>query len=455
MESKVAHLWKGVLAWLAVTSADLTDDERVYVRNWHRARVCSGTNRVATAGVLLALLTMIPIGLLAPPTIRPILLTMHGGVAVLLATWRLALSRLSTDPRMFLFVSEMLAATGYAAAVAFAFRQDPSRDNIVFLTTMFMAVSVFNVLLCPFANQMILVSAGIQFALGLMAWHTQEHLPTWIIAHGGYLGFAVVLQYARLHGLRHTALQEHESRRLASQNEKLRLETMLKERAIARDIQDNLALPPARMATGSLTASFYQVRHETLGGDWLAARPVEGDGLAILAMDAAGHGVPAALVVHAAQTLWAAALEEPRFDPAAWIQKLNGTLIALGRQRAHAMSVGIAVVGTRKLTYWSAGHVPLLILEGDGDAAALSPVVARGNLLGVTPELGLAPTEFELGAKPFSILLGTDGIFARGVRVDRHLVLSLLASLESEGTPALNAGTMRDDKSLVWVKSAG
>ncbi len=69
----------------------------------------------------------------------------------------------------------------------------------------------------------------------------------------------------------------------------------------------------------------------------------------------------AALICHAVQSLWADSLADSHFDPERFLRRVNSTLFTLGKNQPHTLTLGILRMTKDDLTYWSAGHVPVLV----------------------------------------------------------------------------------------------
>jgi hypothetical protein len=222
---------------------------------------------------------------------------------------------------------------------------------------------------------------------------------------------------------------------------------------VAREIQDSLAPPPAQVFAGDLRVACYHVKHDKVAGDWMALRSMPNGDLIAVVADATGKGIQAALVAHALQSLWADSLADAEFDPAAWVARVNRTLYRLGETKPHSLTLGIVRIAGDRVTYWSAGHVPLFIVRREASGRSLvSPLMARGAVLGLAPEVALTESTTVLppGAE-VSILLGTDGVFVRGSRSGRREVLGLVEQLTASGVDALAATVVEDDKTLVVI----
>ncbi len=148
------------------------------------------------------------------------------------------------------------------------------------------------------------------------------------------------------------------------------------------------------------------------GGDLWAWRDLGDDRVLLLVADATGHGAaPALLAAVAKGTIdahWQ--LEGSDLDPGRLLSALNRAVYRSGRRR-YLMTAFAAVVdvGTGRITFANAGqNFPLVI-----GARGLEQLVARGDALGVAPEVRYETLgrNLELGDK---VLLYTDGFTEAG-----------------------------------------
>ena len=246
------------------------------------------------------------------------------------------------------------------------------------------------------------------------------------------------------------ALAQFEQRFHTERQKRQKMEADLE---VAREIQDSLAPPPAQDHDGQLDVRCLQLKHSTVAGDWMAVRKLENGTLLAVVADATGKGVQAALVTHAVQSLWADALgQEGDFDPEAWIQRVNRTLVRLGEKKPHSLTLGIALMSPARVTYWSAGHIPLFVVTGSGDQQQVRPLSGKGQVLGLKSEVLLASSSMDLPATgPIRILLGTDGVFERGTRTSKREVLAFVDAVDKNAAAAMEALAADDDKTIVLI----
>ena len=181
-----------------------------------------------------------------------------------------------------------------------------------------------------------------------------------------------------------------------------RVAAMERELAIARRIQQGL-LPASLPEVAGIVAAARLVSAEAVSGDFYDAAPLNG-GIALLAVDVSGHGVPAALIASMAKLAFSQA--SPRAaDPAALLTAMNETLTGnIGDQFFTACCVYLDPVrGLARLG--NAGHPPALLLRG-GRVEELKP---DGPLGGLLPGARFDATEIAL-LPGDRILLYTDGV---------------------------------------------
>ena len=241
------------------------------------------------------------------------------------------------------------------------------------------------------------------------------------------------------------------------QQEKILRQRMERDLDLAREIQDSLTPPPAHSYAGNLQVVCHQIKHHQVAGDWMAVREMPDGDIVVIVADATGKGLQAALVVHAVQSLWADTLGQDVFDARNWLLRVNRSLVRLGEQKKHSMTLGIAVIKKKSLVYWSAGHIPLFVVleekTEDGVKTNIKPIMAKGSVVGLSPEVELEESTFDLPEHTdITMMLGSDGVFTKGSRSSRRDIAEILTNLEKEGQEALKKCLSEDDKTLVLIK---
>jgi serine phosphatase RsbU (regulator of sigma subunit)/anti-sigma regulatory factor (Ser/Thr protein kinase) len=202
-------------------------------------------------------------------------------------------------------------------------------------------------------------------------------------------------------------------------------------------------------------------RAAQVGGDWYDAIVLPGGHVGLAIGDVVGHGVRAAtLMGELRSALRAYAISEPD-SPAAALTRLNSLVARThgGQMVATALYMVIDTDG-RHLRFASAGHLPPLLLDAEGDARFLESAPM--------PPLGIAwHTSSDVGdaelAPGSTVLLYTDGLVERrGEQIDDGL--ARLRTAMSEGPASLEAlcshvlsrtpgqAELQDDVALLAVK---
>jgi hypothetical protein len=290
---------------------------------------------------------------------------------------------------------------------------------------------------------------------GILIWHLSgyPYLLTWALLLGlsDTLGLSYFLLQARRS--RSLALIEIRAKALEAQNRELTLKAMESDLALARQMQRSLAPPPETLRSGSFSLHFYYVAHGPLGGDWSATRVLNDETIIIAVGDVTGKGIPAAMVVQAVQALWAHSLSQPNFVPETWINSVNQTLLMMGEREPHTLTLGVLVLEKLKMTYYSAGHIPVMIRSHAVGSTDIRLVQGIGNILGLQERSELTPAVIQFDPlRTKSILIGSDGILGWELRRHKKLVMNLFDELCTTGQPNFAAVPVNDDQTLVWVE---
>lgn len=251
------------------------------------------------------------------------------------------------------------------------------------------------------------------------------------------------------------ALTEYRSQQLLAENQKLQIAAMEAELRIASELQESLAPPPEALSGKGYTAQFYYLPFGVLGGDCIAARRLEDDTVAVVVGDVTGKGVAAAMVVHSVQSLWTEAINSEQFDAERWLQGVNQTLYLMGQQRAHTMTLGLLLLKSSSVVYYSAGHVPLAVLSKVEGRDTVHFVNGLGAPLGLERELKITPASLDLSkGQAHTLILGTDGVLSWKLRSSRKAMVQLKNAVHQRGKAALAEIGDDDDKILVVVDYA-
>ncbi len=449
-------IWLSVQHILKAHTEDMTSLERALVDRLHVEHLMRVAITFRNFAAPLLLISAIPIYLLAPEPQRWIQMgaDLTSGFMML---WVASLSQWQQGRwlRPYLLLLEAIAGLGYALCLHVAVIGRPDLSDIGFLSSLYVAMMIFNISMCPYPNITVLGSYLFHVLLGALAWSGGPHLRTLdftlIVAGSGLL--AVTLFYSRIFYFNREKILELRSHELLLQNEKLKVQAIELEVAMAKQIHESFD-PPERIETEhGFRIRIYQSKLGLLGGDWMATRTLPNGDQVLLVADATGKGMQAALVIHAVQSLWASALHESEFDPLTWIAGLNRTLWELGKRSAHTMTLGLVIVKAETVDYYSCGHIPLFILCSPklGEYRLL-PLVTGGDILGLSPEATLHPIAINLAkVSAEAIFLATDGVFDQPSRVRKEDIRVLDACLFKEGHHALDRIRTHDDKMLAVI----
>ena len=223
--------------------------------------------------------------------------------------------------------------------------------------------------------------------------------------------------------------------------------------ALARKIQDSLAPPRELQKIGNLEIRSFHEKHNAVAGDWLAVKHGDDGRCVLIVADATGKGIQAALVVHALQSLWAEHQNDLARYPHEWLERVNRTLAVLGEGAPHSMTIGLCVVDQRSLQYWSAGHLPLFIVERIKQQDKVTPLAARGQILGVVPRIEMQAKTYTFPEEgEVEIILATDGVLDRGSMTRARDILALREKIIGESLNLRTDCRAEDDKTLVYLK---
>jgi hypothetical protein len=444
------------LAILLGSNRDLTPEQRDFVRQWHRQQIDVIAMTVCQLMFPVSLVMIVITYAMAPWKRLVPQVGTHIAMSLMLWLWPRLRGRRRIDPTHYFYGLGLVCSVGYAYTMRTTLTGATTVEQTALWPFIMGGVSIFTVLFCPYFNYMVTVTLLIQLALG--AWAASVNpliiMPRWLISEAQILAFAAAAAYGRIYRTRQEALGELNSRTLMLELERLRVEAHERDLALARQMQDSFTPATQSLAWGSFEAQFYHLKYGVLGGDWAASRRTD-DGLILVVADATGKGIAAGLVVHAIQSLWAFALLDAAFEPIRWINGVNRTLCELGSGSDHSMSMAIAVITEARVTYYSAGHVPLFLLQGSGPDERLKTVTGGGMPLGIAREIRIEPVTVDWSEAPCTALfLGTDGVFDRGTRTTRKAVRGLMEAVETQGSAGLASCPSEDDKLLVMVRRA-
>ncbi|MBB5999272.1 PP2C family protein-serine/threonine phosphatase [Streptomonospora salina] len=113
-----------------------------------------------------------------------------------------------------------------------------------------------------------------------------------------------------------------------------------------------------------------------VGGDWYDVFPVAGtDRVGLVIGDVAGHGLPEATVMSQLRSVLRAAALEEGARPDRVAARLDAYVDTYLPESMATMCYAVYDPGTEELAYANAGHVPPMLLRGDGTCERLEAVV--------------------------------------------------------------------------------
>lgn len=430
----------------------ISKEEQEFCNGWLNDRF----DTIATIGVVLAfiyhVLSIFTDRMVVTSEIaRMYMLYCHLGVLVFLAVWFPLASRFSLSIRHTNIPLQLISVFGYLITFNYYIEMAGGVDEkVVKAWTGYLVLCVFLLLHTAYRGRILGVLAVVYWAGAWYCWNKTESGPGILIITAFIFTGTLNFKWAYSMSYRYEALREFESRRLLREAEQQKFAHELE---LARQIQDSLS-PPVGLVSDRLRAVCLQRKHSSVGGDWVGLREQSDNSIIVAVADATGKGMQAALVVHALQSLWAEALDHPDFDPERWMQRVNLTMLRLGEKQTHSLSMGLLRIDGSELTYWSAGHVPLILTEtihGVENYVALS---GHGVFLGLSKEFQVTPVRHSVQAPgKLTLLLGTDGVFEHGSATSPREITALLGRLRADPDSALMSCQAEDDRTLVWMES--
>lgn len=220
---------------------------------------------------------------------------------------------------------------------------------------------------------------------------------------------------------------------------------------LANRIQDSLSPPERETVLERFEVTCMQAKHDALGGDWMAWRTGRPGEVYFAVGDATGKGVQAALICHAVQSLWADALGKAEFDPEDFLRRANSTLVTLGRSQPHTLTLGILRMTETRLTYWSAGHIPVVVV-GKGKTRR---ICSSGDILGFGENLNLfvKTCDIDPADENLRIVLASDGVLSGSSAMTERKVKDLVEGVGTRGESHLAEIDEKDDKTLILIRN--
>lgn len=438
---------------ILVSDAHLSLEQRAFLKQWTDKQVDKTAETLCRLTAWPSLMAIAMVLALTNQNTQIYQLASHIMISAMLFAWPRLRAKPWMNTQTYFYLLMTINSLLYTMAMHTIFSHPVTARQIAIWPCIMAVTGCFCVLMCPYYNAMVLVTAIVQFALGTWAFQTIEgiRLADWIAVYSQILMFSAGASYGRIYRAHHEALGELNSRTLALELETLRVEAYNRDLALARQMQDSFTPSTGTLTVGDLHARFYIRKSGVLGGDWVACRQLQ-DRLVIAVADATGKGIASALIVHAIQSLWASAAAESDFDPERWLKGANRTLYELAHDQRHTMSMGIALITSREVSYYSAGHLPLFLVCSGAHDAKLKMMAARGHLLGMRPDIDVQPVHVDLAASQVqTLLLGSDGVFSRGTRTSKKDVEQILEAVARQGSLGLDSCETDDDKLLVRI----
>lgn len=239
----------------------------------------------------------------------------------------------------------------------------------------------------------------------------------------------------------------------------------LADRDLARARDYVLALLPPPIGEGPVRTEWYFRPSAMLGGDAFGTQRIDKHRFAGYLIDVSGHGVgPSMHCVSVMNVLRQRALPETDFaDPGQVLTRLNAMFpMEEHGQLCMTLWYGVYDIGTRELTYASAGHHPAYLREVA--TGRLAPLVTRSLAVGAWPDTQYRAERIAV-APASRLYIFSDGLFEFTDRQGQPRGLAdflplLEASEPSAGEPerlfraaraAAGGAPLEDDCSIVTV----
>ena len=333
-----------------------------------------------------------------------------------------------------------------------------SIEEAVIVTQMYMGSLLFTIRIFPFRSPHIFTWAGVIVLAGVYAFGANSvvKLPDLVVVLTVISLIAVGFHYSWLHKLQQEASLEFTARQVIVEKEQSRAQALRSDIAKAGTAVDGLDVTTERVVAGRLKVSTYQRRYAALGGDWASCYTFKDGRGVVLVADATGKGVQAALVINALKAMWATAIQNDRLDPMSWLAGVNKVFYQLGHKQDHTLTLGLIVAEGDILTYYSAGHLPVFVVARDAtEEGRVEFIHGRGMPLGIASELDIEPAASLTKVSEMAVaMLGTDGVFERGIRTRKREILRLKLDFERSGQQALESIPQHDDQLVVVMRPA-
>ena len=229
----------------------------------------------------------------------------------------------------------------------------------------------------------------------------------------------------------------------ATQAQLIEQEALSRELALARRMQEHM-LPRSVPQRSGWDFGVEMVPARAVGGDFFDFIPLGTERLGIVVGDAAGKGVPAALLMALTRSLLR--VEALRAEtPAGALASVNQHLYAMNDTDMFVtMLYGVLDQPTRAFTYARAGHeLPLLV---DADGRVTQPAMGLGEPVGIYPAPALDMQTMVI-PRGGTLLLFTDGVLeardAQRLRFGQERLEALLRSVRSAAAQVVCGQVLR------------
>lgn len=344
---------------------------------------------------------------------------------------------------------------GSTGIILQTFQRPFDLEASILVTQTYMAALIFNIRIFPYRSAWIIPWTALQAAAAIWAFTANPDLkvPDLIAEIVVVSAISVGLYYAWMHRLHSEAVLEFKARKILLEEEHARHKSLQQDLEYAEATTRGEVVNGSRVLSHHLAISLFERRFSALSGDWGSYRTFPDGTLVIVVADATGKGIQAALVIQALKTMWATIDTQHSFDPMSWLTMANKVFYQLGHRRDHTLTLGLLVIDNTSLTYYAAGHVPVFaIVENERGDEVVETVVGQGIPLGLEEELSLEPNRTQLNLPNLKgLMLGTDGIFDRGVRTRKRDIIKLQQAFTANGEAALNTLPHQDDQLVVWL----
>lgn len=436
---------------------ELTDLQKRLIRQWRLDRSWTIAKNICLVGVLPVILAIylnhhLFIG--TAGTIQAITLM---SLACLLVIFAFVLHRKKSPSLPIMYLGGILTASLALFCLASWLHFSLSAINITagaenvagFIYAaggFFLAFSVFSL---GFAMPFFMICHAV---LGLIIWY--QHEPSTIFEWAAVVIdadiFSTALFMLYIMQSNEMALLEQNRRELVIQNKDLNLRKLETDLEIAQITHESLTPPPEIQSCGNFEIRTYRLPFGLLGGDWLACQRLSADSMIIAVGDASGKGVQAAMVVQSVQTLWARHLSDNQPHIASFLQSVGQSLYTLGQKHPLTMSMGLLFIQGDQLFYYSAGHIPIVVIQ-DEDVHLINGV---GHILGQEPQAQFEPVYLPAPSptcQSYTILFGTDGALPWSRRRRPKSLIKLSTDVQESGLAALKSASVDDDQILVMI----